>query len=115
MANIKWVKCSCGVLHSDKRENGKCGVCNHKQDMAEVTKSPYFEPEVYRPKPRKVLLTDEQQYAINKAIDSRHNMPLACRQINPGDPDFDAIAAQCTDPLDIPNERPIEYLGGRFL
>lgn len=49
----------------------------------------------------KIILSDEQQLEINKAIDNKHNFKLECRTIKPGDPDFDKIAATVVPPENI--------------
>lgn len=44
----------------------------------------------------RIIITDEEQLQINKAIDNKHNFQLACRTISPGDHDFAEIAAKVT-------------------
>ena len=53
----------------------------------------------------RIIITDEEQLQINKAIDNKHNFQLACRTISPGDPDFAEIAQARTGftPEQIPN------------
>ena len=49
----------------------------------------------------KIILSDEEQHEIDKAIDNKHNFTLECRTIKPGDPDFDEIAATVVPPENI--------------
>lgn len=56
----------------------------------------------YKEKPprfeRKRLLTDIEQQRINLEIDARYRIELESKRYKPGDPEFGAVAAQCTPP-----------------
>lgn len=56
--------------------------------------------ESWQPKRKyKSPITDKEQLAINRQIDSKHSMPLEFKRYRPGDPGFEDIAKQIT-PID---------------
>ena len=56
----------------------------------------------YKEKPprfeRKKFLTDAEQRKINFEIDARYRIELESKRYKPGDPEFGAVAVQCTPP-----------------
>jgi hypothetical protein len=62
-------------------------------------------PTPYVPRPKKILISDEQQREIDRAVAAKNSLQLSSRVIRPGDPDFEAVAAQCT---------PVELIPDRY-
>jgi len=82
--------------------NNSCQGMGYRRDAAKAGSGP-VPPTPYKPKARKIILSDEQQRDIDMAVRKRHALELASRVIRPGDPDFEAVAAQCTPVDRIPN------------
>jgi hypothetical protein len=74
----------------------------YRRDAAKAGSGP-VPPTQYVRKPRKIIITDEQQREIDLAVRKSHSLELSTRCLKPGDPEFEAVAAQCTPPERIPN------------
>ena len=82
--------------------DNKCQGKGYSRDSGKVGCGP-VPPSPWKPKARKIILSDEQQREIDRAVAAKHNLKLSSRLIKPGDADFEEVAAQCTPPERIPN------------
>lgn len=82
--------------------NNVCQGRGYARDAAKSGSGP-VPPTPYVPRPKKIILTDDQQREIDRAVAAKFSMVLEFRTLRPGDPDFEAVAAQCTPPERIPN------------
>lgn len=82
--------------------NNYCQGMGYRRDAAKAGSGP-VPPTQYIRKPRKIIITDEQQREIDLAVRKSHSLELTSRVLRPGDADFDAVAAKCTPPERIPN------------
>ena len=73
-----------------KRQDERAEMKSLRDEIRYKEKPPRFE--------RKRLLTDAEQQRINLTVDERHHVRLESKRYRPGDPEFDAVAAQCTPP-----------------
>ncbi len=86
--------------------NSVCQGNGYRRDACKTGSGP-VPPTPYKPRPKKIILSDAQQREIDQAVAESHKMELSSRVLRPGDPDFDALAKQCTPPHLIPNHRPV--------
>ena len=84
-----------------------------KQQKSEMLKEGKREKmEVYKPRKRKVLITDAAQHKLNLDIDRKNNIKCEFRHLKPGDPEFDRVASLITPLHLIPKtERTINVFG----
>ncbi len=99
----------CGAVIKKQRLvfcSRKCLVANDRAERKSLREEIRYKPE---PKPeRKEILTDVEQRRINLEIDAKYHVALESRRIRPGDPEFEAIAAQCTQPANIKRDSCID-------
>lgn len=84
--------------------NNSCQGLGYAREYAKSGSGP-VPPTPYVPRPKKIILSDEQQREIDRAVAAKHSLQLSSRVIRPGDPDFEAVAAQCT---------PVELIPDRY-
>ena len=82
--------------------DNKCQGNGYRRDVCKTGNGP-VPPVQYVRKPRPIIITDAEQREIDRAIAAKHSLELSTRCLKPGDPEFDAVAAQCTPPERIPN------------
>lgn len=87
--------------------------CKRKDELAEVSSlrnvlKELGARELPRQKSGRVIITDAEQRKVNLEIDARYKIELVSKRYKPGDPEFDAVAAQCTHPTRIKSDSVID-------
>ena len=93
----------CGVEMAAGRRWYCSDKCKRQDERAEVSSlrnvlKELGAREMPRQEERRVIITDAEQRKINLEIDARYRIELEYKRYKPGDPEFDAVAVQCTPP-----------------
>lgn len=86
--NLKYCE-PCRLIVMALRKEGSISRQSEARKQTSATKI----EAVKRKAASKIIMTDADQKAINKAVDNKHAVTLSARILRPGHPDFDSVAA----------------------